>query len=105
MRGFHVLAMLEAYSLSGCAKAVLEFASEAARGYPDAPKVDLSISTFDRGQGETYLAKVIRNLDIPLDVITERRRFDTGVIPQLREVVEKRRVDIIWSHSVKSHFL
>jgi glycosyltransferase involved in cell wall biosynthesis len=97
--------MLEAHSLSGCAKAVLEFAMEAARGYPDAPKVDLSISTFDRGQGETHLTTVIRSLDIPLEVVTERGRFDTGIVPQLRDVVEKRRVDIIWSHSVKSHFL
>jgi glycosyltransferase involved in cell wall biosynthesis len=105
MQKFRVLAMLEARSLSGSAKAVLEFAKEASRGYHSAPRIDLSILTFDRGQGESYLTKVIRDLAIPFDVISERGRFDTRVISQLRAAVENRRADVIWSNSVKSHFL
>jgi len=105
MQKFRVLAMLEARALSGSAKAVLEFAKEASRGYHCAPRIDLSILTFDRGQGESYLTKVIRDLAIPFDVIFERGRFDTKVISQLRAAVENRHADVIWSNSVKSHFL
>ena len=105
MRPLRVMAMLEANNLSGTAKAVLEFAKEASRGHPGSPEIDLSILTFDRGHGETCLTKAIRDIGTPLDVVHERRRFDTSVIPQLRSLVEKRGVDLIWSNSVKSHFL
>jgi glycosyltransferase involved in cell wall biosynthesis len=105
MDRIRVLAMLEARSLSGSAKAVLEFAKEAAHGYPDLPKIDLSIVTFDRGQGESYLTKTIRELSIPLYVVLEHGRFDANVIPQLRAAVASTRADVVWSNSVKSHFL
>jgi glycosyltransferase involved in cell wall biosynthesis len=99
------MAMLEAQSITGPAKAVLEFAREAAHGRPGLPEIDLSILTFDRGQGENYLTKTIRGMGMPLDVIYERGRFDMNIIPQLRAAVENRRTDVIWSNSVKSHFL
>jgi glycosyltransferase involved in cell wall biosynthesis len=105
MDRIRVLAMVEARSVSGSAKAVLEFAREAAHGHPGFPQIDLSIVTFDRGEGENSLTRAIRDIGTPLDVITERRRFDLGVIPQLRAAVENRRADVIWSNSVKSHFL
>jgi glycosyltransferase involved in cell wall biosynthesis len=105
MQKIRVLAMLEAHSVTGSAKAVLEFAKEAARGHAGLPKIDLSILTFDRGQGENYLTKTIRDIGTPLDVVIERRRFDRNVIPQLRAAIENRRADVIWSNSVKSHFL
>jgi glycosyltransferase involved in cell wall biosynthesis len=100
-----VVAMLEAHSITGTAKGVLEFAKEAANGYSGLPKIDLSILTFDRGQGENYLTKAIHDIGTPLDIVSERHRFDTNVIPQLQAAVEKRRADLIWSNSVKSHFL
>jgi glycosyltransferase involved in cell wall biosynthesis len=105
MNEIRVLAMLEANSISGTAKAVLEFAKEAARGHSGFPKIDLSILTFDRGQGENLLTQTIRHMDTPLDIVFERRRFDTNIIPKLRSLVAKREVDLIWTHSVKSHFL
>ena len=99
------MAMIEAQSITGSAKAVVEFAREAARGRPGLPEIDLSILTFDRGQNENVLTKTIRDIGTPLDVIFERGRFDTNIIPQLRAAVENRRADVIWSNSVKSHFL
>jgi glycosyltransferase involved in cell wall biosynthesis len=42
---------------------------------------------------------------MPIDMVSERRRLDFNVIGQLRKVVENRRADIVWSNSVKSHFL
>src|SRR6266851_2693112 len=105
MNDIRVLAMLEANNISGSAKAVLEFAKEAARGHSGFPKIDLSILTFDRGQGENCLTQAIRDIGTPLDTILERRRFDSNVVPELRSLVAKRGVDLIWTNSVKSHFL
>ncbi len=99
-----ILSILEAYSITGPAKAVLEFAREAAK--PEAhPKIDLSILTFLRGGRENSFTEAVRASNLPLDVVTENGRFDFGVIPQLRAVVEKRQPHIIWTNSVKSHFL
>jgi glycosyltransferase involved in cell wall biosynthesis len=105
MRNIRVLAMIEAENVSGSAKAVLEFAKEAARSYSDSPKIDMSIVTFDRGNGDTHLTKAVRVIGTPLDVVAERGRFDPKVVAQLRSVVTKRRADLIWTNSVKSHFL
>jgi glycosyltransferase involved in cell wall biosynthesis len=99
------MAMLEANSFSGTAKAVLEFAKEAAYRHTDLPKIDLSILMFDRGNAENCLTKTIQDIGTPLDIVFERHRFDTNVIPQLRAAVENRRTDLVWSNSVKSHFL
>jgi glycosyltransferase involved in cell wall biosynthesis len=100
-----IMAMIEAESVTGSAKAVLEFAREASRFQAGFPEFDLSIVTFDRGRGENSLTKAIHDIGTPLDIVAERRRFDTQVIPQLRSVVEKRGVDLVWTNSVKSHFL
>lgn len=97
--------MIEATSMSGSAKAVLEFAKEALRAQPGAPRIELSILTFCRGNMENSLTSAIRSMPIPLDIVTERGRFDFGIIPQLRAAVAKRGSDVIWSNSVKSHFL
>jgi glycosyltransferase involved in cell wall biosynthesis len=105
MNRVRILAMVEPHFLSGSAKAVVEFAKEASREYPGVPKIDLSILTFERVQGESYLRKVFRDIAIPLDIIFERSRFDTNVVSQLRAASEKRRADVVWSNSVKSHFL
>jgi len=105
MERLRILVLVEPYSQAGSAKAVLEFANEAARHHPDVPQVDLSVLTFNRGQDETYVTRLFRDMAIPVDVIHERDRFDTSVIPQLRVACQKRGADVVWSNSVKSHFL
>jgi glycosyltransferase involved in cell wall biosynthesis len=99
------MAILEAYSVTGPAKAVLEFAQEA--GNPDArPRIDLSILTFLRGTAhDNSFTEVVRARGLPLDVVIEKGPFDPGVIPKLRAAVERRQPHIIWTNSVKSHFL
>ena len=70
MHTIRVLAMLEAHSISGSAKAVLEFAKEAIRGQTALPRVDLSIMTFSRGPAENSLTAAIRNTGVPLDIVS-----------------------------------
>lgn len=105
MNPIRVLAMLEADSMTGSAKAVLEFVKEATIGQPDLPQIKPSVVVFSRGERENGLAATIRGIGVPFHVVTERGRFDTRVIAQLRELTETQHADVIWSNSVKSHFL
>jgi glycosyltransferase involved in cell wall biosynthesis len=99
-----VLSILEAYSITGPAKAVLEFAREA--GNPEArPRIDLTILTFLRGTQGNSFTETVRDRGLPLEVVSEKGRFDFAVIPQLRDAVERIKPHIIWTNSVKSHFL
>src|SRR2546429_505310 len=99
-----VLAMVEANSVSGSAKAVLEFAREA-QNQSESTKIDVSVLTFSRSHEENKLAQAIRSAGIEGDVVYEHGRFDRGVIPQLQALMNTRRPHVIWSNAVKSHFL
>ena len=99
-----VLAVLEARYVTGAVKPVLEFAREASQ--PGAsPHIEISFLTFLRGEKSNSFTRALETQGLPLDPVWERRAFDFSVLGQLREIVERRKPDIIWTHSVKSHFL
>jgi glycosyltransferase involved in cell wall biosynthesis len=98
------LVMLEAHSITGPAKAILEFAREAHR-HSSETNIELSIVTFGRSQVGNSLTEAILKAGIELDVVLERRRFDRDVITQLKTVIANRKPNVIWTNSVKSHFL
>lgn len=102
-----VLAMMEAYSVTGPAKNLIEFSRQASRHMPGQPRAQLSIATFQRGPDRSPNAFIVgaRTAGLDVDVIRERRVLDLGVIPQLRAVVSARQPHIIQSHNSKSHFL
>jgi glycosyltransferase involved in cell wall biosynthesis len=96
-----VIALMEAYSVTGPAKNLIEFARRA----EDAePRLKFSIATYNRAPGDSAFVAAAKNAGIRTHTIFERRRFDTGVLPGLRKVIELERPDIIQSHNVKSHF-
>ena len=90
-----ILAMLEANSISGSAKAVLEFAREASRSQSESAKICLSILTFSRSPAESKLTQAVRSAGIESDVVCEHGRFDRGVIPQLQALIKTRRPHVI----------
>ncbi len=94
-----ILALLEANSITGTAKAVLEYAREAAGG--------IEVANFVRGAASVNnsLTWTMEAENIPLRLIREKGRFDTAVLPYLRELVDQLNPQIIWTNSVKSHFL
>jgi len=98
-----IMAILEAESITGPAKAVLEFAREARSS--SNPRIELSILTFLRGAEENMFIRRVRDENIPLDIVREQGRFDRSVIDRLREAVARRKPHIIWTNAVKSHFL
>jgi glycosyltransferase involved in cell wall biosynthesis len=102
-----VLALLEANYVTGAAKAVLEFAREAAADRPDVPRFAVTVVSFRLGHHNTNtsLMEEVSTLDVQHETVFERRAFDFMILPQLTEIVARLRPDLIWSNSVKSHFL
>jgi len=70
-------------------------------------EIQILIANFARGEGpvENALTKAVKSAQIPFSFIRENGRFDTSVIPQIRDLVKKHDAQVVWSNSVKSHFL
>jgi glycosyltransferase involved in cell wall biosynthesis len=115
-----VLALIEATTVSGPAKNLIEFCRRARTldPLPDgSPAFEISIATFHRGALHEGASRVngdgapnlfvaaARAAGVTVDVIPERFRFDPRVVSELRSIVERRAPDIIQSHQIKSHFL
>ena len=93
-----LLAIMEAHSITGPAKNLLEFAAHA-------PEVELTIATFVRGGGSNLFLDTARQAGIPVEVIPEHGLFDRAVLGALQAAVQRFRPDILQTHAVKSHFL
>ena len=104
MKTIRVLAVLEASTITGPAKNLLQFAS-VAREERFAPAIDVSIVTFRRSGDSDLLADTCRDLQIPLHIISERGRFDRTVIDSLARLAQTLAPDVIQTHAVKAHFL
>ena len=95
---------MEAANVTGPAKNLIRFAREN-RG-----SVDLIILTFARGSQSPANATnpfidAARKADLAVHVIPEKRRFDFGVLPQLKRILSECEPEVVQTHSVKSHFL
>ena len=102
-RSLRVLVFLEASTVAGAVKPVLEFAQEAASA--SSPPINLAMVLYQRAQQPSPLIDVVRQHGIPLEVIVERRAFDSHVLPQLRGVAQRLHPDVLWTNNTKSHFL
>jgi glycosyltransferase involved in cell wall biosynthesis len=105
MTQVRLLAIVEAYSITGPAKNLLEFARRAT-----AHNVSTAIVTFTRGQSDNRFTEAVReaarsHAGITLETIPERGPFDPGILRSLRAVAARVRPDVIQTHAVKSHFL
>ena len=107
-----ILSIVEATTINAVAKNVLEFhraARELHEQSPDFPQIVACIVTFERNrdsdQSPNEFVSVARQSDLEVEVVPERRRFDLGVLPALRNVIAQQQPDIVVTHSVKSHFL
>lgn len=100
-----LLAIIEATTITGPARNLLEFARRAT-----AQNVFTTIATFTRGPSENQFIETVReaaalNEGITLETIPERGPFDTETLRLLRELAARTRPDVIQTHAVKSHFL
>lgn len=103
-----IVSVVEATTINAVAKITLDFfrtARELTETSFDGPRIDGSIVTFSRDSSENEFIQSVRAAGIHLDVIPERRRFDLGVLPALKSVIQERQPDLVITQSVKSHFL
>jgi glycosyltransferase involved in cell wall biosynthesis len=109
-----ILAVIEANTVTGPAKNLLEFATlarEPARRLQDSPAMEVSLATFERrdrserGPRTNRFVQAARDAGIDVAVITERFRFDTQVLPGLAGLIRDQKPHLVQTHGVKSHFL
>ncbi len=95
-----LLAIIEAYTITGPAKNLLEFAK-----YAPAAGVDLTIATFVRGNADNLFIRTARAQGIRVETIEETGAWDPKVLTALQALVNRVRPDVVQTHAVKSHFL
>lgn len=105
MKTLRLLAIIEATSITGPVKNLLEFARLAV-----AEDVFTTIATFTRGEPENQFTRAVQELSrthegIFLETIPETGPLDRGPISSLRTLAARVKPDIIQTHAVKSHFL
>jgi glycosyltransferase involved in cell wall biosynthesis len=105
MTPLRLLAIIEASSITGPAKNLLEFARRAGE-----LGVFTTIATFTRGESENQFTQTARALaadcgSVALETIPERGAFDPEILRGLRALAARVRPDVIQTHAVKSHFL
>jgi len=105
MKPIRLLAIIEASSITGPAKNLLDFARRAA-----GQNVSTTIATFTRGAAENQFTRAVVEAatlfpGIALRTIPERGPFDADTLRLLRELRAEAQPDIIQTHAVKSHFL
>lgn len=108
-----LLAVVEAATVTGPAKNLLEFARTAREPFDGGEGVEVSLVTFHRsdvakqfeGEAENEFVAVARRQGVDIAVLPERKRFDMRVVEMLRQVVNERQPDIVQTHHVKSHFV
>ena len=104
MKTIRLLAILEATTITGPAKNLLQF-TQCARERGADPAVEVAIAVFQReGQSNLFLETAGR-LAIPVHAVPEAGRFDRTVLDALRRLAGELKPDVIQSHAVKSHFL
>jgi len=110
---------MEPKTVTGAAKSMLGFCrevNELKAKLPDLREIETSIITFERGAQAGTASEVAgpspnefvvaaREMGLDVDIIPERARFDLSVVSALRNVVERRKPDIILTHHVKSHLI
>jgi glycosyltransferase involved in cell wall biosynthesis len=100
-----LLAVLEARTITGPAKNLLEFC-RVARAL-EGPRVETVIATWrrpDQRGGDEFL-EAAGAAGIDVEVVEERSAFDRNGAAALRRIVERRDPDVVQTHAVKSHFL
>lgn len=99
---------MEAGSVTGPAKNILEFARRSRTEENGIQRVDLSLVTYERGEGAAERNNFVtasREAGVQIELVAERGRFDRSAIPQIRRIIAEQKPDIIQTHNVKSHFL
>ncbi len=102
MKPLRLLAIIEASTVTGPAKNLLQFA-QLARSM-DSP-VDVTIAAFHRAGDPEVFREAAASAGVTVHYIEERGRFDRSVVTALQELNRRLAPDLVQTHAVKSHFL
>ena len=100
-----VLSFHENATPLGLGRVALGFADQARHAEPDLPAVDVTFVSYRRANQQTAFAKAALAAGIPVIEIPERKRWDLGVLKEVRRIVTDFKPDILETHNMKSHFL
>jgi len=95
-----LLAVIEAYSMTGPAKNLIEFATLSRE-----LDVETIVATFIRGQESNAFIETARSSGVRVHVLREQGLADRAVLKDLAALVSRENPDVIQTHAVKSHFL
>src|SRR5580658_1748065 len=101
-----LLAVIEAASVTGPAKNLIDFA-RSARELPPDTRIETSVVTFDR-EGSNVpnpFLDALRDSGIPVRCVCQHSAADRSALDGLRAAFEEFAPDILQTHAVKSHFL
>jgi glycosyltransferase involved in cell wall biosynthesis len=99
----HVVALMEAKTVTGPAKNLIRFSEAAAAE----GSVRVTIVTFVRGaeQQPNQFISAVAAKGIEIQQIPERFAFDPRIFAQLRNLLHRLKPDVFQTHGVKGHFL
>jgi glycosyltransferase involved in cell wall biosynthesis len=103
-RAIRLLAIIEASTITGPAKNLLQFA-RTVQPPGGEPRCNVHVAVFQRSGAPTLFLETARQLSIPVHAIPEKGRFDRAVGARLEALVRELSPDIVQTHAVKSHFL
>lgn len=104
-RPIRILALIEAATLTGVARSVLNFAEALSR---ERNRFAFSVAIVIAARGVTLdgpLARTATAAGLTVSALAERRRFDPRAVRHLRRLCAEFEPDVIQSHAVKSHVL
>lgn len=104
----NVLALLEATRLTGVARNAIEYASlgrQTIGGVHVAVAFAFIRRCVDHAAHVDVVRTTVAAAGLPVDVLTERRRYDSQIVDDLRRLVHAKRPHIVETHHVKSHCL
>ncbi len=100
-----ILALVEANSITGPAKNLIEFCVAGRSLRAPLGPLDVTLATFRRpGQPATDdFLEALKARGIPCEIILQRKAY-SSVIGPLRQLVDRLKPDLVQTHSVKSNF-
>jgi glycosyltransferase involved in cell wall biosynthesis len=104
MKSIKLLTVIEATSVTGPAKGLLQFA-RTDRSEGVGTGVEVFIAVFRRPYDPDLFVQTASQMSVPVYPIVEAGRFDRRVIAELSALGRSLQPDLVESHAVKSHFL
>jgi glycosyltransferase involved in cell wall biosynthesis len=100
-----LLAIIEACSITGPAKNLLEFCRVAHR--MEGRRVETALVTYRRAgrAGQDEFLEAAKAAGIEVEIVRESAAFDRNTVPAIRGILARRNPDLVQTHALKSHFL